>query len=388
MKCVAFLAASTATLIQFAKTDIKALQTLGAEIHMISPRTPSTASEEAIARFNETFPKLIWHDLSLCNSIYEKRQNKPAFTDLLQCLQEIKPDLLQCMGTVAGYYGRKAVLELPTQISCLYTPTDFQLYTKCGFFHRLFYTSYEKKYSGAITYVLPICQADVAYFRQYFPQMKQAELPLRRLDYEYYATPQKSAAFVRAELGIPDQATLLLYAGELCSQKRLRLVLQAMNRITEVENLHFCICGEGRDREFLENLTRRLHLEKQVHFLGYRTDMPDLLGAADIFCLPSRHETSCMAALEAMAAGLPLITAQVHGKWQYTDVQEIGAIFLKGDLVESCKDAIQKLSENKLLRKQMGAMNRAIAKTYTLDTEYLPAVRHLYRTQLEDHEAT
>lgn len=56
-----------------------------------------------------------------------------------------------------------------------------------------------------------------------------------------------------------------------------------------------------------------------MHLLGYRTDIPDLLGAADIFCMPSRREGCGMAALEAMAAGLPLITVRNHGTKVYAE---------------------------------------------------------------------
>lgn len=84
----------------------------------------------------------------------------------------------------------------------------------------------------------------------------------------------------------------------------------------------------------MQKLTRQLHLEERVHLLGYRTDIPDMLGAADIFCMPSRREGCGMAALEAMAAGLPLITVRSHGTKTYAEKGESG-FCLKGDLVTS-----------------------------------------------------
>ena len=147
-------------------------------------------------------------------------------------------------------------------------------------------------------------------------------------------------------------------------QKRLRVVMQAMTRLRTQEQLHYVICGEGPDMVFLQKLTEKLHLEERVHLLGYRTDIPDLLGAADIFCMPSRREGCGMAALEAMAAGLPLITVRNHGTKVYAEKGE-SAFCLKGDLVTSCADAIAQLAENKLLRRQMGAHNRAAVTAFS-----------------------
>ena len=73
---------------------------------------------------------------------------------------------------------------------------------------------------------------------------------------------------------------------------------------------------------FLQKLTEKLHLEERVHLLGYRTDIPDLLGGGGYFLMPSRREGCGMAALEAMAAGLPLITVRNHGTKVYAEKGE------------------------------------------------------------------
>ena len=175
---------------------------------------------------------------------------------------------------------------------------------------------------------------------------------------------------------------MLLSVGTLRMQKRLRVILQAMARLRNREQLHYVICGEGPDMPFLQKLTRQLHLEERVHLLGYRTDIPDMLGAADIFCMPSRREGCGMAALEAMAAGLPLITVRSHGTKTYAEKGESG-FCLKGDLVTSCADAIEQLADNKLLRRQMGARNRAAATAFS-DADRMMLLRGYYQKALGD----
>ena len=107
-----------------------------------------------------------------------------------------------------------------------------------------------------------------------------------------------------------------------------------------------------------------------------------MLGAADIFCMPSRREGCGMAALEAMAAGLPLITVRSHGTKTYAEKGESG-FCLKGDLVTSCADAIEQLADNKLLRRQMGARNRAAATAFS-DADRMMLLRGYYQKALGD----
>ena len=86
-----------------------------------------------------------------------------------------------------------------------------------------------------------------------------------------------------------------------------------------------------------------------------------------------------MAALEAMAAGLPLITVRSHGTKTYAEKGESG-FCLKGDLVTSCADAIEQLADNKLLRRQMGARNRAAFS----DADRMMLLRGYYQKALGD----
>lgn len=362
MKRVVLFAASAATLVQFTKNDLTALQTLGCEIHMICNLEQPNLSPAALHEFNQNNPKLIWHDLPFCDSVHGLRRNHRAFQMLDELLGELKPDLLHCHGTIAGMYGRKAARK--RQIPVFYTAHDFRIYRGCVPAERLFFSSLERRYSKDTDVMFTVCPEDAAYAEKRLHAEKVVSLPDVGLDYDKYATPIRSRSEMRRELHIPEDAAVLLSVGTLRMQKRLRVVLQAMARLRNLQNLHYVICGEGSDMLFLQKLTQKLHLTERVHLLGYRTDIPDLLGAADIFCMPSRREGCGMAALEAMAAGLPLITVRSHGTKSYAHNGE-GAFCLKGDLVVSCVDAIAQLEENRLLRKQMGAYNRAAAKAFS-----------------------
>lgn len=378
MKRVVFFAASAATLVQFTKYDLTALQTLGCEIHMVCNLQEPNLSEAALHRFDQTYPKLIWHDLPFRDSVCAVQKNHAAYQMLQKLLQELKPDLLHCHGTIAGQYGRRAaaVLDVPV----FYTAHDFRIYRGCLLAERLYFSMLERRYTKGTDLFFAVCPEDASYAEKRLHMKQVVSLPDVGLDCDGYATPKRSASEVRQELKIPENATMLLSVGTLRMQKRLRVVLQAMARLRELENLHYVICGEGPEMLFLQKLTEKLHLNERVHLLGYRMDIPDLLGAADVFCMPSRREGCGMAALEAMAAGLPLIAVRSHGTKVYAENGE-GACCLKGDLVTSCARAIAQLQENKLLRRQMGAHNRAAAKAFS-DEGRMMQLRQYYQKAL------
>lgn len=380
MQRVVLFAATAATFVQFTKNDITALQTLGCEIHMVCNLQQPALSDAALHDFNQTYSKLVWHDLPFQDSIMAVRKNRRATAMLEQLLTELKPALLHCHGTTAGTYGHRAVKNLG--IPVFYTAHDFRVYRGCTLAERLVYGTLERANSKTTSVHLTVCPEDAAYVRKHLHAKTVVGLPDVGLDYDRYATPQRSALEVRQELQIPEDATVLLSVGALRMHKRLRIVLQAMTRLREQEQLHYVICGEGPDAGFLQKLMTKLHLTERVHLLGYRTDIPDILGAADIFCMPSRREGCGMAALEAMAAGLPLITVQTHGTKTYAKPDD-AAFCLKGDLVTSCADAILQLSENKLLRRQMGAHNRVSAKAFA-DDERMMQMRMLYQATLDE----
>ena len=380
MKRVVFLAAAAATLVQFTKYDLTALQTLGCEIHMVCNMQEGNISQAALQEYNQMFPQLHWHDLPFSDSAGAVRRNHAAYEKLVPLLKELQPDLLHCRGTIAGWYGRRAAQEL--QIPVFYTAHDFRIFHGCLLAERLWFSAVERKYRKQTSRFFAVCPEDAAYARKHLNLEQVTELPDVGLDCDKYATPAHTREDILRELHIPQEATVLLSVGTLRMQKRLRVVMQAMTRLRTQEQLHYVICGEGPDMVFLQKLTEKLHLEERVHLLGYRTDIPDLLGAADIFCMPSRREGCGMAALEAMAAGLPLITVRNHGTKVYAEKGE-SAFCLKGDLVTGCADAIAQLAENKLLRRQMGAHNRAAATAFS-DKDRMMQLRAYYQEALAE----
>ena len=154
----------------------------------------------------------------------------------------------------------------------------------------------------------------------------------------------------RAELGVKPNQVVFLNVGELIDRKNHKVLLQAMKKLNNPQAV-LLIAGDGEKKEELEKDIHDLGLEKSVKLLGYRTDVKELLKAADCFLFPSYQEGLPGALMEAMASGLPCIASNIRGN---TDaLQDSGFMFSPDDvdgLVELMKvmfDSSSRIAEGK-----------------------------------------
>ena len=119
---------------------------------------------------------------------------------------------------------------------------------------------------------------------------------------------------VRAEIGIGPATPLIAAVAVLRPQKALSVLLDALPRVlTTLPDTHLIIAGDGESRTELEQQSRRLGLSAQIHFLGLRRDVEEVLRAADIAVISSDYEGTPLVAHECFATGTPLVATAVGG---------------------------------------------------------------------------
>ena len=127
-----------------------------------------------------------------------------------------------------------------------------------------------------------------------------------------YVAPDRPG--VRARLGLSPADRIVLTVGRFTEQKGHALLIEAMPSILDVSrDIHFVWVGKGPLEQALREKIQRSGLGRWVHFLGQRSDVPELMAAADVFVLPSVFEGLPLVALEAMAAALPVVGTLVCG---------------------------------------------------------------------------
>ena len=105
---------------------------------------------------------------------------------------------------------------------------------------------------------------------------------------------------------------MILSVGELDDNKNHQVVIRALAKLKEM-NVHYVICGVGPNKDMLIKLAADNGLSDQVHLLGFRNDIPDIIHASDIYAFPSFHEGLPVALSEAMAGGLPVVCSEIRG---------------------------------------------------------------------------
>ena len=131
---------------------------------------------------------------------------------------------------------------------------------------------------------------------------------------EFAPVSRERALRVRRELGIPADAPLVGTIGRLSAQKGHRYLVQAAAQlIARVPGARFVIAGDGDLAEELRSQAAALGLGGLLVFAGHRSDVPDLLGALDVFCISSLYEGTPLALFEAMASGKRIVSTAVDG---------------------------------------------------------------------------
>jgi len=140
---------------------------------------------------------------------------------------------------------------------------------------------------------------------------------------------------VRRELGVPPDAPVVGVVARLVRQKRLDLLVRAVARL---DGVRCVLAGDGPERGRLERLTAELGVTDRVAFLGHREAVGDVLGALDVFALTSHVEGMSNAMLEALAAGVPVVSTPVSGAAEA--LEPLGDGRRPGVVVEPTAEAI------------------------------------------------
>jgi glycosyltransferase involved in cell wall biosynthesis len=159
------------------------------------------------------------------------------------------------------------------------------------------------------------------------------------------------------------------------------LIAAAAELATSCPNLRYQIVGDGPRRKVLEQLARTRGVDHLFEFLGHREDVPALLAAADVFVLPSRSEAFPNGAIEAMAAGLPVVACAVGGLLDLVETGRTGILVPPSD-PEPLAAAIRSLYDNPGRALEMGREARREVRAQYSFERMVGAFDDLYHTEL------
>jgi glycosyltransferase involved in cell wall biosynthesis len=193
------------------------------------------------------------------------------------------------------------------------------------------------------------------------------------------ASGHRSRAEVRAELGLTDEVAVLS-TGRLAEQKGLEHLVRAVPLLgSERARVRVLLAGDGPLQEQLTGMADDLGVA-EVRFLGFRADVGDLLGAADVVAMPSLWEGLSVSLLEAMAAARPVVTTTIGSNLEVTRDGAVASLVPPKD-PGALATAIRALVADPARRKELGRLGQEEQRSrYTMGRmidSYLGEYDHL-----------
>lgn len=169
----------------------------------------------------------------------------------------------------------------------------------------------------------------------------------------------------RIRNNVPQDRLVAIFAGGEWARKGLDFAIQAMGHLKDVP-LTLYVAGDDPNRARFSQMARDTGAADNIIFGGFRKDMPDALGASDLFLFPSWYEAFSLATIEAAASGLPVVATKINGTEDFITPGE------NGDFVEhdgaQVASVLRRLCSQPQNLRQMGANARLrVEQNYTWD---------------------
>ena len=360
----ALIVTSVASMVaQFLIPNIVTLQELGYSVTVACNYDfGSSCSPEKVDALKK---RLTGMDVKCVNILFPR---SPFTVKLISAYKELKKlvklnkfDLVHCHTPAGAACTRLACRELrKTGLKVIYTAHGFHFFKGAPIKNWLIYYPIEKLCSYWTDVLITINKEDYSLAKRKMKAKRIEYIPGVGIDTNKFINTEVDRESKRHELGISNDNIMLLSVGELNDNKNHEVVIRALAQISNT-NIHYFIAGIGDKKEYLESLA--LELNVNLHLLGYRTDIAELLKVSNIYVHPSFREGLNVSIMEAMATALPCIVGNIRGNVDLID--DNGGLLFDPHSINSCKNAIASLIDKDL--NDMGIYNQIKIKRFDIE---------------------
>jgi glycosyltransferase involved in cell wall biosynthesis len=288
---------------------------------------------------------------------------------LQQFIHDLEPTIVHTFLLTASLYGRFAAMlaRVPIVIG-----TEVNIYERKQPLHRMA-ESWLMRQTDAV-----IASAESVrdfYMEQVHADPDKVVVIYNAVDWSQLDAT-RSRDELRADVGVPAGVPLAGIIARLTEQKAHRVLFDALAR-PELSALHLLVIGDGELRDDLRRRVEHLGLGGRVHFAGARRDLGNILGAIDMFVMPSLWEGLPLSLVLAMGAGLPVIASRVAGIPEVVRDDVSGLLVDPGDVPQLVK-ALQRVTQDDQLRVRLGQEARAFVRPRFGVDRYIASMTALY----------
>lgn len=336
------------------------LAKLGNEIHFVTSVNPSAIFQAGVTLYKLPRIPFDFHGNYIKTTLSFGIGGFFAFIKALKAINENKYDIIHVHGHIPGF----CLLPLKKRATFIFTahnPNPWmvksfsrikQAFRICAF--RMVELRIVKNADCVITVSEQLKKEFIRRFR--IPSQKIRVIP-NGVDANLFHPTISSSNDILQKYQLPEN--YVLFVGRLVEQKGVQFLLKAIKGT----NIHLVIIGGGPLYFYLKELSRRLEINKQIHFIGSvpLDDLRKIYAKAKFCVIPSVAEGFPLVGLEAMASGLPIIASKIEGVEEMVIDGYNGFLFEKGN-VKKLREHILKLFEDEKLVRTMGRRSRKIVE--------------------------
>lgn len=309
--------------------------------------------------------------------------NKIAYKNLCKVMEEGSIKVVHCNTPIGGMIGRLCGHKYKAE-KVIYTAHGFHFYKGAPLFNRTVLKWAEQIMAHWTDAIITMNREDYEAAKQ-FKLKKGGKVFLVHgvgVDLADYVGLGALRAEKRTELDLADTDIALFSMGDLVARKNYGTAIRAIAK-ADNKHLHYFICGKGPQLEKLQALAKELGVEEQIHFLGFRTDVKELLSAADMFLFTTRQEGLPRSMMEAMASGLPCVASKIRGNVDLIE-DGVGGYLRAPDDADGFAEAISAIANDEALRASMRESNLETIKNYDVSVVE-KEIREIYREVLAEN---
>lgn len=375
MKRMLMVASVPSMIGQFNMNNIKILQELGYQVDVACNfRDRSVWNNDRVQAFIKELKekKIKTYQIDFSRSSKNMLQHMKSYKQLDYLMKKRKYDFIHCHTPIAGAIAR--LVAHKNNIKVIYTAHGFHFFKGAPIKNWVLYYPIERFLARYTDILITINKEDYCRAKT-FKAKKVEYVPGVGVDIEKFKNCKVDIEKKKEELGIPQNAKVLLSVGELSKRKNHQIVIKALAKLKK-KDIYYLICGQGKEENNLRYLAKDLGIEKYILLLGYRNDVDQLYKIADLFIFSSLQEGLPVALMEAMASGVPCIANNIRGNNDLIEETMQGTALIDINNVQEVKRQIENMiREKKILylknRFSIKEISNKMRKIYEIEDDIL-----------------
>lgn len=358
MKKVLFTATVDSHILQFHLPFLKLFKEKGYEVHV------ATNGDEEIPYCD------VKHKVTFERSPF-KINNLKAIKQLRKVCESEKFDIIHThtpMGSVVTRLAAKSSRK-KHHTRVIYTAHGLHFFKGAPIINWLLFYPVEKYLSKYTDTLILINKEDYDRCKRKFKKCKDIQyVPGVGIDEEKFnfEMTKKEKLELRKSLGLKEKDFVMIYPAELNKNKNQLMLINAMrNLVKEHKDIHLLLPGKDSYNGYYHKVVEELDLENNVHFLGFRKDIPKLLKISDVAVASSRREGLPVNILEAMYVGLPVIATDCRGQRDLVKNGKNGFLIGQDDSNGFIK-SVKKIYKDNKDNNEMLKYNQEIIKDFVI----------------------